>query len=636
MTAAPAVRTIASVADAARARAAVDRVATDGGVPAVDRVRFRTALTARLRRCLGRGGAWELRIQVRPATAEQDGRVDVSLRPAGPRPPGPAGDEADDEPSLTCPLPHRPAEGGLGAGLPLSEALLRADEDTAAVLRLLDEREHLLRLHREELHQTNQGVLALHADLEAAARAQRALLDAERAARAEAERARRLLTFLGDASAAVTASLSHTAILRCLSALLVPEYAEHVDVWLFDEEHEEKAEDEEGGGEAPPCGTGTARARARAPGRRGDRRPYRPPPARGAPPGQPARRRRPPARRARSPRRPLLALPLAARRLLGVLTLTAPGPRFDADTTVMLVELARRVGIALDNARRYEQYRDTAETLQRAQLTDLPTVPGLLLAARYLPATRGLNIGGDWYDAFRQPDGSLLAVIGDVTGHGLHAAVVMGRLRTALRAYAVADDATPGRVLTQLHRMLRHLQPGLYATALIARIRPGEREVVWASAGHPPAVVRDDAGTVRVLDAKPGVMLGVPVPCAYPDHVAGLPPGSSLVLHTDGLVERRARGIDPGIERLGRALAALSTPELEQDPDAAADALLKTLLYDSERDDDVCLLLCHAEAGPEPRGEAARSAGRAEPAAGGAARGSVEVIRREGGRRESL
>ncbi|MGW7788745.1 PP2C family protein-serine/threonine phosphatase [Streptomyces tricolor] len=638
MTAAPAVRTIASVADAARARAAVDRVATDGGVPAVDRVRFRTALTARLRRCLGRGGAWELRIQVRPATAEQDGRVDVSLRPAGPRPPGPAGDEADDEPSLTCPLPHRPAEGGLGAGLPLSEALLRADEDTAAVLRLLDEREHLLRLHREELHQTNQGVLALHADLEAAARAQRALLDAERAARAEAERARRLLTFLGDASAAVTASLSHTAILRCLSALLVPEYAEHVDVWLFDEEpeeHEEKEDSEDGGGECPraapgPPGPGPEHPAAAVTAARTGR------PQHAAPhPGNlPGVDDLPPA--ARSPRRPLLALPLAARRLLGVLTLTAPGPRFDADTTVMLVELARRVGIALDNARRYEQYRDTAETLQRAQLTDLPTVPGLLLAARYLPATRGLNIGGDWYDAFRQPDGSLLAVIGDVTGHGLHAAVVMGRLRTALRAYAVADDATPGRVLTQLHRMLRHLQPGLYATALIARIRPGGREVVWASAGHPPAVVRDDAGTVRVLDAKPGVMLGVPVPCAYPDHVAGLPPGSSLVLYTDGLVERRARGIDPGIERLGRALAALSTPELEQDPDAAADALLKTLLYDSERDDDVCLLLCHAEAGPEPRGEAAWSAGRAEPAAGGAARGSVEVIRREGGRRESL
>ncbi|WP_037945340.1 PP2C family protein-serine/threonine phosphatase, partial [Streptomyces sp. NRRL WC-3774] len=322
-----------------------------------------------------------------------------------------------------------------------------------------------------------------------------------------------------------------------------------------------------------------------------------------------------------SPARPLLAIPLVAQRLLGVLTLTAPGPRFDEDTSVMLVELARRVGVALDHAHRYQQSRNTAEALQRAQLTDLPTPPGVLLAARYLPATWGMNIGGDWYDAFLQPDGSLLAVIGDVTGHGLHAAVVMGQLRTALRAYAV-ENAGPGEILTRLHRMLGHLQPDLYATALIARFRPGEPEVLWASAGHPPAVVRAADGTVRVLEAKPGVMLGIPMPYVYKDHRADLPPGSSLVLYTDGLVERRGQGIDPGIGRLARALETLGTPELEQDLDAAADALLKPLLYDSERDDDVCLLLCHT---------VAPTASDSPPA-----RGSVKDTRREGGFRESL
>ncbi|MEU9442246.1 GAF domain-containing SpoIIE family protein phosphatase [Streptomyces sp. NPDC048304] len=583
MTAIPDVWKIASATDAALARAAVDRVLTDGETPALERARFLTSLTARLRHCLGRGGEWELLLHLRHTT-HKDGRLDVSLRPVGS-----ALAASDGEPALSCPVPHPPSGHPPRAGLPLPEALLHADENTAALLSLLDEQEHLIRLHREELHDTNQGVLALHSDLQAAARAQRELLDAERAARAEAERARRLLTFLGDASAAITASLSPTAVLRRLSELLIPEYAADLDVWLFDEDHDDER----------PHRVREHSAAAVAAARTG-----RPQHAAPHPGNLPGIGDLPPS--ALSPERPLLAIPLGAHSLLGVLTLAAPGPRFDPDTCVMLVELARRAGIALDNARRYERYRDTADTLQRAQLTDLPAVPGLLLAARYLPATQGLNIGGDWYDAFLQPDGSLLAVIGDVTGHGLHAAVVMGQLRTALRAYAV-DNSTPGQILTRLHHMLRHLQPDLYATALAARFRPGEPEVVWASAGHPPAVVRGADGTVRVLGDKPGVMLGIPVTYTYADHVADLQPGSSLVLYTDGLVERRAQGIDPGIERLGRALGALSAPELEQDLDAAADALLKPLLHDSERDDDVCLLLCHTmtPTGPERRTEGA-------------------------------
>ncbi|AKJ08511.1 phosphatase [Streptomyces incarnatus] len=582
MTAPPDVWKIASVTDAALARAAVDRVLTDGEAPALERVRFLTSLTARLRHCLGQGGEWELTLHLRHADAHEGGRLDVSLRPVGSALPAP-----DGAPALSCPLSRPPAGHPLRAGMPLPEALLHADETTAALLTLLGEQEHLIRLHRQELHDTNQGVLALHSELEAAVRAQRELLDAERAARAEAERARRLLTFLGDASAAITASLSPTAILRRLSELLIPDYAADLDVWLFDEDDDERPHRVREHSAAAVTAARTGRPQHAAP----------------HPGNLPGVGDLPPS--ALSPERPLLAIPLGTHSLLGVLTLTAPGPRFDPDTCVMLVELARRAGIALDNARRYERYRDTADTLQRAQLTDLPAVPGLLLAARYLPATQGLNIGGDWYDAFVQPDGSLLAVIGDVTGHGLHAAVVMGQLRTALRAYAV-DNSTPGQILTRLHHMLRHLQPDLYATALVARFRPGEPRVLWASAGHPPAVVRGADGTVRVLGGKPGVMLGIPLTYTYADHIADLQPGSSLVLYTDGLVERRAHGIDAGIERLGRALGALSAPELEQDPAAAADALLKPLLHDSERDDDVCLLLCHTMtlAGPQLSAEA--------------------------------
>ncbi|WP_309050015.1 SpoIIE family protein phosphatase [Streptomyces sp.] len=589
MTATTHVRKLASLADAARTRAALDRIVTEGGAPALERARFLTALTARLRHCLDQGGEWALLLRVHPPAGRRDGRLEVVLDPVGAPAPGPG-----TAPTLTCPLPHPAPPDGSGPEVPLSEALLRADENTATVLRLLDEQEDLVRLHEEELHKTNQGVLALHSDLEAAAVAQRELLEAERTARAEAERARRLLTFLADASAAITASLSATAVLRRLADMLVPEYAAHLDVWLFDEE----GADQDGGDDVAYEGhDGRAyRAREHSLAAVAAARTGRPQHAAAHPGGLPGTDDLPPS--ALSPDRPLLAIPLTAHRLLGVITLTAPGPRFDADTGVMLVELARRVGIALDNARRYEQYRDTAEALQRAQLTDLPDPPGLLLAARYLPATRGLNIGGDWYDAFLQPDGGLLAVIGDVTGHGLHAAVVMGQLRTALRAYAV-ENKSPGEILSHLHRMLCHLQPELYATAMIARFRPGEPEVVWASAGHLPAVVRAADGSVRVLDAKPGVMLGIPVPFTYQDHRAELPPGSSLVLYTDGLVERRADGIDPGIERLARSMAGFDTTELEQDLNAAADDVLKQLLHDSERDDDVCLLMCHMVTPPQ-------------------------------------
>ncbi|MEV7690818.1 GAF domain-containing SpoIIE family protein phosphatase [Streptomyces bungoensis] len=550
MTAASDTWTIASTADAARARALLARLTADAGVPARDRVRFLTAFTAHLRRCVGEGGA---RVDVR---AEAD-RLHVAVRPVG--------RGAHWERRLACP---RPVPVPLPGSADLAGALLDADADSAAVLESLAEAEELVGLHREELHQTNQGVLALHAELEAAARAQRELLDAERAARAAAERARRLLTFLANASAALNASLDQDDILRRLPGLLVPEYAEQVDVWLLDDE------------QTPPGGRPAAAVTAARTGR--------PQHAAGHPGELPGVDDLPAS--ALFLDRPLLCIPLGARTVQGVLTLAAPGERFDQDTTVMLLELARRAGIALDNARQYEQHRHVAEALQRAQLTELPSTPDLSLAARYVPATHGLNIGGDWYDAFPQPDGSVLAVIGDVTGHGLRAAVIMGQLRTALRAYAVEGNG-PARILTLLHRMLRHQQPELYATCAIARITPGDPTVVWAAAGHPPAIVRDPGGQVRVLQARPGIMLGVPLAYEYEEHTAQLPAGSTLALYTDGLVERRAAGIDAGIERLGRALGALDTAELE-DLDAAAESVLKPMLHDSEHDDDVCLLLC--------------------------------------------
>ncbi|MEV5885882.1 SpoIIE family protein phosphatase [Streptomyces sp. NPDC052020] len=569
---------ISTVTDAARARIAAARLAAACGAPPLERTRLAAALSAQLRQCLTKGGTWRLTLE-----EETSGGAEFLLHVVvTPSPETCAAGAAPWRTTVACPERARDTESGVVADddpAALAEALLGADEDTALVLDKLTEQEELVAFHREELHQTNQGVVALHAELDAAGRAQREAFAAERKARHEAESARRRLTFLADASAVVTASLNHHEIVRRLSEVLVPEYAAGVDVWLFDNSEHADA----GAARHRPAPHPAAAVVAARTGR---------PQYAAAHPGRlPGVDDQPPS--ALNPDRPLLCIPLVARRTsLGVLTLTPPGERWDPDDAVMLIELARRAGTAIDNARRFEHNRDIAETLQRALLTDLPDTPGLKLAARYLPATHGLNIGGDWYDAFRQPDGSVIAVIGDVTGHGLHAAVMMSQLRTALRAYAV-DGGSPGRLLTRLHNFLHHLQPDLYATAVIARFRPGDPTLTWAAAGHPPPVLRTADGRVRVLDAKPGAMLGIPLKQEIADHTVRLSPGATLALYTDGLVERRALGIDPGIERLAAALGGFGSAELEADLAGAADGILRPLLSDSERDDDVCLLLCH-------------------------------------------
>ncbi|MEU4464276.1 SpoIIE family protein phosphatase [Streptomyces sp. NPDC024017] len=566
---------ITTVTDAARARISLARLAAAYGVPTVERTRLAADLSAHLRQCLTKGGTWQLTMDLAGSPAEE-GLLHVVVTPS---PEACAAGEPLWEITVTCPETAEAAEDGTVADDPaaLSEALLGADEDTAVVLDKLTEQEDLVSFHREELHQTNQGVLALHAELDAAGRAQREAFAAERSARNEAESARRRLTFLADASAVLTASLNHEEIVRRLPDLLVPEYASSVDIWLFDHEEDKHRSTPQPAAAVVAARTGRPQYAADHPG------------------NLPGVDDQPPS--ALEPGRPLLCVPLPTRRApLGILTLSPPGARWDPDDAVMLIELTRRASIAIDNARRFEHNRDIAETLQRALLTDLPATPGLSLAARYLPATHGLNIGGDWYDAFPQRDGGLITVIGDVTGHGLHAAVMMSQLRTALRAYAVDGDS-PGRLLTRLHRFLHHLQPDLYATAVIARFHPDEPTLTWAAAGHPPPVLRLPDGTVRTLDAKPGAMLGIPLTQEIADHTEHLAPGSTLALYTDGLVERRAQGIDPGIERLAAALGGFRSAELDADLEGSADRILHPLLSDSERDDDVCLLLCHFQGG---------------------------------------
>ncbi|ANB10587.1 phosphatase [Streptomyces ambofaciens] len=484
--------------------------------------------------------------------------------------------DTDEEAMWTAPGSARPTDTpafpeatGTDPYSSLVQALADHDNEARAVVDMLD-------WYRTELETTNQGVLALHTELDAANRAQAELLTAEQAARELADTARRRLTFLSTASAALSSTLDHRTILHELAGLPVPEFAATAHVWLLDDRQELIALSK-GTPDASELSADHPALRTARTGRTHHST---------KPPHHPA---------AGQPARPLLSLPLSTgRATLGVLALTpsASAERFALDDIVMLTELARRAATALDNAQRYEHERDTAEILQRAMLTDLPAAPGLRMAARYLPASEGMNIGGDWYDAFLHPDGTLTTVIGDVTGHGLDAAILMGQLRHALRAYALQGHP-PGALLTLLHTLMRSLQPDLYATAVVTQHRPGNPEVTWASAGHLPPLLRTPDGTVQILDNNVGSMLGLPLNQTVHDHQLTLAHGSTLLLYTDGLVERRAHGIDLGIHRLATALTNL-TPQAAGTPEEAAETLLDELLHDSPRDDDICLLLCHA------------------------------------------
>ncbi|GAA1077476.1 PP2C family protein-serine/threonine phosphatase [Nocardiopsis metallicus] len=438
----------------------------------------------------------------------------------------------------------------------LAAQQLADDRHHLRMTRLARQRAEELASHQRELEETNQGVLALHAELAQASDEQQRLLRAERAARDEAETARSRLTFLSAASAQLMATLQRTEICGHLEKLLIPEYALAVDLWVVDEGDTLVGL---GGSDAvdPP------RTVVRSVN---ERRPVHGRPKDGV----------------RSTAFPLLlsSRPLGAMLLHRITDVE--------DDSLMLGELARRVAAALENAQRFEHERDTAATLQRAMLTQLPRVPGLELTARYRPAEGGMNVGGDWYDVFPLEDGEYVGVVGDVTGHGIHAAVTMGQLRTALRAYAV-DERSPAALLGLLHRLLDRLEPDLFATAVIIRFRQGSSEVTMASAGHPPPLLRKAPGEAAPIEMPSGGMLGLPVDLTHTDHRVEIPPGRALLLYTDGLVERRGESIDDGIARLAEGFGTAFRPG--GDPERAADELLSSALRDHSYDDDVCMLL---------------------------------------------
>ncbi|MFI7386178.1 SpoIIE family protein phosphatase [Streptomyces sp. NPDC049813] len=285
------------------------------------------------------------------------------------------------------------------------------------------------------------------------------------------------------------------------------------------------------------------------------------------------------------------------RDVLGALTLGRshhPDP-FTAADLPLLEDVTRRAGLALDNARLYERQRKVAETMQRHLLPQLPTVPGMAMRARYVPAPDASAVGGDWYDAFALADGAHALAIGDVVGHDLDAAAGMAQVRNMLRAFAWSQgQVAPSAVVTQLDEAIRHIVEASMATMILGRLVRGDDttwRLHWTNAGHPPPLLIHRDGRARYLTDAHGLLLGTGVTRARPDAVTVLPPHSTLLLYTDGLVESPHRSIDDGLERLRRHAASLARRPL----DSFCDALLEEVRPD-DNDDDVALLVLRTPA----------------------------------------
>jgi serine phosphatase RsbU (regulator of sigma subunit) len=255
----------------------------------------------------------------------------------------------------------------------------------------------------------------------------------------------------------------------------------------------------------------------------------------------------------------VISVPLVARRrMLGAMVMVMTDERrsFTTEDVDLARDLSRRAAMAMDNVRLYQQEHTVAETLQRSLLPDLPTIPGITAAAHYLSASSAADVGGDFYDLLRLPDGAVGIAIGDVVGHDVTAAAAMGHLRGLLRACAWdAPDNDPGEVLGRVDRLVQGLHVAPMATMVYGRAEPPEADgAPWrlrlANAGHPPLLLRHVDGSVELLDGVTGLLIGVDDRHRRTSITFDLPRGSTLVAYTDGLIERPGDDLDAGIVAL--------------------------------------------------------------------------------------
>jgi PAS domain S-box-containing protein len=295
-------------------------------------------------------------------------------------------------------------------------------------------------------------------------------------------------------------------------------------------------------------------------------------------------------------------LPLrVGERLVGSIAVGWVEPQpFGEDDLALLEAFAAQCAQALDRLLALQAEREGAravqqlsEALQRSLLTQPPEHEHLAFAVRYQPSGQLAQVGGDWYDAFGTSSGATILTVGDVSGHDQTAAAGMGQVRSLLRGMAVDSDDDPAALLGRLDRALTTLALDVLATAVVARLdtRPdGTHRLRWSSAGHLPPLLREPSGHVRLLGGEGSdLMLGVDPAAARTEHVVDLEPGATVLLYTDGLVERRDRGIDDGVEHLRHALATGPAPS--EGLEELCDAVLAAAAPDGS--DDIAVLLLH-------------------------------------------
>jgi serine phosphatase RsbU (regulator of sigma subunit)/PAS domain-containing protein len=305
-------------------------------------------------------------------------------------------------------------------------------------------------------------------------------------------------------------------------------------------------------------------------------------------------------------------LPLFADdQVIGLITLARGADRSPMTPAELAtaVDVSRRASTTLTIARAFGREREISEGLQRSLLTEPVQPDHLEVVVRYVPAAAAAQVGGDWYDAFMQPDGATLLVVGDVVGHDTAAAAAMGQLRNLLRGIAVASGESPASVLTQMDHAVETLRLDTTATAVVARLEQEVDEVEravtrlrWSNAGHPPALLIDVDGSSRLL-AEHDLLLGVVPDVERREQVTELRRGSTLLMYTDGLVERREEELDAGLERLRATVESLGELPLQE----LADQVVATMVP-REAADDIALLAVRlhpqdrprpSEAGPE-------------------------------------
>jgi serine/threonine-protein kinase RsbW len=281
----------------------------------------------------------------------------------------------------------------------------------------------------------------------------------------------------------------------------------------------------------------------------------------------------------------------ASRRVHGVLLLGwRSAQALEPEDRAFAGTFASQSGQALDRAIRYESERTIAETLQQSVLPQaLPEVEGVTFAARYLPGEAGVDVGGDWYDAFVLADGRVALVVGDVVGKGVQAAATMGQLRNSLRAFASEHD-DPGEVVRRLSGMVDALSEAPFATLAYLVVDLQTRRCRYVVAGHPPPLVVHATGTAEYLDGGRSLPLGVDGDAPVDVAETTLEAGATIVLYTDGLVERRDASLDVGLE-----LVRKTAGSVKASPDTLIDHVLRGVFDDVEREDDVAMLVVRLE-----------------------------------------